>query len=432
VCAAQNVVNLRSFSPGPVATQRSAVAGSALALRERLPDPGNRAISHNNLSAYLHATGAPAEAGSHQLAALAYRLTTGLDPRLSLHNLAVRLRQAAARNARFDLPRLADLLADPAFAPLRTYLEGRGIPPADLQTAIDALVEQVRASATADPVPTSPETSTPEAYKTMLPLYTLKAAAGYFGNGEAVEAETWVDAASIGKLDEKMFVVRAKGKSMEPHIHDGDYLVFRADPAGSRQGKIVLAQYQGPSDPETGGAYTVKLYKSEKRPDPEGEWRHAQIVLSPLNPDYQPIVITEDKAEGFRILAELVGVLGDDARGTPSKSGVAPGSTVAKGPLLPDAAIERLTRAGLVCRQASGRRLHIQGGTSISSCSGIDLYQKAFTILGEQGGGFRAMVAGTRPFYDEETQVNTLEEAVDAVLRIYGARGTLPGAEARR
>jgi hypothetical protein len=42
------------------------------------------------------------------------------------------------------------------------------------------------------------------------------------------------------------------------------------------------------------------------------------------------------------------------------------------------------------------------------------------------------MVAGTRPFFDEETQVSTLEEAVDAILPIYCARGTLPGAESRR
>jgi len=30
-----------------------------------------------------------------------------------------------------------------------------------------------------------------EAFKTLLPLYTLKAAAGYFGSGEAVEPEGW-------------------------------------------------------------------------------------------------------------------------------------------------------------------------------------------------------------------------------------------------
>ena len=32
----------------------------------------------------------------------------------------------------------------------------------------------------------------------------------------------WNDATSVGRLDEGMFVARAKGRSMEPEIHDGD------------------------------------------------------------------------------------------------------------------------------------------------------------------------------------------------------------------
>jgi SOS-response transcriptional repressor LexA len=104
-----------------------------------------------------------------------------------------------------------------------------------------------------------------EAFKTLLPLYSLRAAAGYFGNGEAVEPEAWIEAEGLGPLDEQMFVARAVGRSMEPAIHDGDLLVFRANPVGTRQGKTVLAQYRGPADPETGGSFTVKRYSSEKR-----------------------------------------------------------------------------------------------------------------------------------------------------------------------
>lgn len=148
-----------------------------------------------------------------------------------------------------------------------------------------------------------------EAYKTLLPLYTLKAAAGYFGDGEEVEPEGWIGANGFGRLDDRMFVARAVGRSMEPTIHDGDYLVFRANPGGTRQGKIVLAEYRGEEDPETGGAYTVKRYSSEKVADPDGEWRHLNITLSPLNPDFESIEIPEDKAENFRIVAEFVGVL---------------------------------------------------------------------------------------------------------------------------
>ena len=94
------------------------------------------------------------------------------------------------------------------------------------------------------------------AFKTALPLYSLHAAAGYFGAGEAVEQEGWLEVKDIGKLDTKMFVAQVHGRSMEPRINDGDYCVFRSDQVPS-DGDIVLAQYRGPADPETGGAYTV-------------------------------------------------------------------------------------------------------------------------------------------------------------------------------
>lgn len=146
-----------------------------------------------------------------------------------------------------------------------------------------------------------------EWFKRFLPVYSLKAAAGYFGNGEAVEPDGWVEVDSLGKLDENMFVARAVGRSMEPKIQDGDYIVFRGNPTGSRIGKIVLAQYRGPEDPETGGAYTVKKYQSEKVPDEESGWRHERIILSPLNPEFSPIVLDEEQAGSVKVIAEYVG-----------------------------------------------------------------------------------------------------------------------------
>jgi type III restriction enzyme len=147
------------------------------------------------------------------------------------------------------------------------------------------------------------------AFKTLLPLYSLKAAAGYFGRSEAVEPEGWVEADGVGKLDDQMFVCRAVGRSMEPTIRDGDYIVFRAKPAGTRQRKIVLVQYLGPADPDTGGAYTVKRYSSEKEPTEGGGWRHTRVVLSPINPDYKPIVLSPEDAKHVNVLAEFVTVL---------------------------------------------------------------------------------------------------------------------------
>jgi len=148
-----------------------------------------------------------------------------------------------------------------------------------------------------------------EAFKTLLPLYSLRAAAGYFGNAEAVEPEGWIEADGVGKLDERMFVCRAVGRSMEPTIHNGDFVVFRAKPVGTRQGKVVLVQYRGPADPDTGGAFTVKRYSSEKEASDKGDWRHTRVVLSSTNADFRPIVLFEEDAKYVKVLAEFVTVL---------------------------------------------------------------------------------------------------------------------------
>jgi SOS-response transcriptional repressor LexA len=143
-----------------------------------------------------------------------------------------------------------------------------------------------------------------------LPLYSLRAAAGYFGRGEAIEPEGWVRAETLGlKLDEQMFVCRAIGKSMEPLICDGDFLVFRSKPGGSRQGKIVLVQYRGPADPETGGSFTVKRYSSKKRGATDDSWRHSSITLSPINADFKPIVLKPEDADHVSVVAEYLTTL---------------------------------------------------------------------------------------------------------------------------
>lgn len=146
-------------------------------------------------------------------------------------------------------------------------------------------------------------------FREYLPFYSLRAACGKFGDGEAVECEGWVKVEGCGRLDERMFVVRASGQSMEPKIHDGDLCVMRANPQGSRQGKDVLAEHRRMDDPETGGAYSIKRYSSEKVATDDGSWRHERIILSPLNRDYEPIVIDDDSDGDCRIIAELVKVL---------------------------------------------------------------------------------------------------------------------------
>ncbi len=152
------------------------------------------------------------------------------------------------------------------------------------------------------------EVNTSAKFIEFLPYYSLKAACGTFGEGQYTEELGWVKVEGLGRLNRNMFVVQAKGKSMEPRIPDNSLCVFRANLVGSRQNKIVLVQHQGLYDPDHNGSYTIKTYTSEKSYDREtGQWQHERIVLKPVNPEYKPIVIEED--DNFTVIGEFIGLV---------------------------------------------------------------------------------------------------------------------------
>lgn len=154
-----------------------------------------------------------------------------------------------------------------------------------------------------------PEINDDVKYIDFLPLYSIKAACGYFGEGEIVDELGWIRVEGIGKLNRNMYIVQATGHSMEPIINDGDYCVFRANPAGSRQGKIVLAQHYNFYDADYTGGYSIKTYHSKKKQEGPENWTHEEIVLEPKNANYNPIIINEENSEEFRIVGEFVGTI---------------------------------------------------------------------------------------------------------------------------
>jgi SOS-response transcriptional repressor LexA len=141
-------------------------------------------------------------------------------------------------------------------------------------------------------------------FRTHLPKYSLRAAAGKFLENQEVTAEGWVEAPEGLRLASDMFVAEIAGHSMEPTIPDGSLCVFRYGVAGSREGRLVLVESL-----ETGGndRYTVKRYQSTKTESDE-TWRHARIRLESLNPEYPSWDLDPDE-EKYRILAEFVRVL---------------------------------------------------------------------------------------------------------------------------
>jgi len=150
------------------------------------------------------------------------------------------------------------------------------------------------------------------------PLVDLRFAAGTFSDTQTVEgtADTWIELPDWIRPQPGLFVAQVVGESMNRRIPNGAWCLFRANPTGTRQGKVVVVQHRSIDDPDTGGSYTVKLYSSEKRAR-DGEWLHERITLSPDStvPGYSPIVIERNEEDdSFAVVAELLLVL-DGNRG---------------------------------------------------------------------------------------------------------------------
>jgi hypothetical protein len=148
------------------------------------------------------------------------------------------------------------------------------------------------------------EDSAVKPFATHLPLYSLRAAAGGLGAEMLSEAEDWVPAPDGLRLSEDLFVAHVEGRSMEPRIPDGSLNLFRLHPAGSRQGKILLIERFGVLDDTA--RYTIKRYTSRKVSTGEDEWRHEQIRLEPLNPEFEAWDVDP---EGFAVVAEWLRVI---------------------------------------------------------------------------------------------------------------------------
>ncbi|MEO7774564.1 MAG: S24 family peptidase [Steroidobacteraceae bacterium] len=119
------------------------------------------------------------------------------------------------------------------------------------------------------------------------------------------------------RLQPGLFVAQVVGESMNRRIPNGAWCLFRANPAGTHEGKVVVVQLRSIADPDTGGRHTVKRYSSEKVVAEEGGWRHQRITLWPASdrPGFEPIVINLLGAdEDFSVVAEMLMLIaGSDA-----------------------------------------------------------------------------------------------------------------------
>jgi hypothetical protein len=122
-----------------------ALARQALSIMNALPQTSDRSTTHATLALLLRDQGDLDAGARHALAELVYTVVSGRGLNFTLHNLRVALKRHPDA---VPFARLAELLADPEFAPVRDFLDERQIDTEALQGEIDRLVAHVKASLT--------------------------------------------------------------------------------------------------------------------------------------------------------------------------------------------------------------------------------------------------------------------------------------------
>jgi phage repressor protein C with HTH and peptisase S24 domain len=150
-------------------------------------------------------------------------------------------------------------------------------------------------------------------YVNSVPLVDLKFAAGRFSGTqiESPDHDEWAILPSTFRPRKGLFVAQVIGESMNRRIANGAWCLFRYKPTGTRNDKVVVAEHRDINDPETGGSYTVKLYRSKKEQRADGSWRHLEICLRPDSDDprFKELVFGSEDADTVQIVAELIAEL---------------------------------------------------------------------------------------------------------------------------
>lgn len=94
---------------------------------------------------------------------------------------------------------------------------------------------------------------------------------------------------------------------MNKIIPNGATCLFRLNPGGSRNGKIVLVECADIQDSDAGSRYTVKEYESIKVDTVDG-WRHQQIRSKPrsTDPNIVTLDVSDDDEYRYRVIGEFV------------------------------------------------------------------------------------------------------------------------------
>ena len=106
-------------------------------------------------------------------------------------------------------------------------------------------------------------------------------------NAPAFEEKDGYEYADV-RGPERYFYLKVTGDSMAPQINEGDLaLVHKQQSADS--GDLIVAMVNG-------GEGTIKRYVRQG----------AAVILQPFNPEYAPMVLSEDELDDFHIVGKVV------------------------------------------------------------------------------------------------------------------------------
>lgn len=146
-----------------------------------------------------------------------------------------------------------------------------------------------------------------------VPIINIYAAAGGFSELQIqteYENYQWVELPANISVSEDYFVCQVIGESMNKKIENGSWCLFKKDPGGSREGKIVLVEHYNIQDFDFGAGYTIKSYQSKKHITNDN-WSHKSIILKPLSYDssYKNIVLDENEISELKVIGEFITTL---------------------------------------------------------------------------------------------------------------------------
>jgi DUF2075 family protein len=143
-----------------------------------------------------------------------------------------------------------------------------------------------------------------------VPIFDIKIAAGDFSKNQWLQDCQYAELPDHFTAKPGFFLAQVIGESMNRRIPNGSWCLFREPSDGSRNGKVVIVQSRDIQDPDTGGQYTVKIYRSEKSVT-EDSWSHRSIRLEPDSMDFnfKPLTLEVDTMNELRVLGEYVGII---------------------------------------------------------------------------------------------------------------------------